>query len=103
MAKLTLPLQLSNPDKVYKALVDLIDYVGDESGPSAMAALSLTLANQLGDDDVVLEAIELVRNAYSGLDDMQTGPTLITETLVDFFGKDAAKSEKQTFGDFTSE
>ncbi len=94
MTKLSLPLQLSNPDKIYQALVDLIDCVGDESGPSVMAAVSLTLANQLGDDEIVLEAIELVRNAYSGLDDKKTRPTLITETLVDFFGVEAAKSER---------
>ena len=57
MTKLNLPLQLSNPDKIYKALLDLIDCVGDESGPSVMAAVSLTLANQLGDDEVVLEML----------------------------------------------
>jgi len=91
MATLKLPLQLSAPDEIYRALIELIDHVGDDAGPGAMAALSLTLANQLGDDETVLEAIDFVRTAYSGSDDTDTRPTLITETLSEFFGPEISK------------
>ena len=87
MAKLDLSLQLSSPDEIYRALIDLIDQVGDDSGPGAMAALSLTLA---------LEAIDFVRNAYASADSSDARPAPITDALTAFFGNEAGKGSAKT-------
>lgn len=87
MVKLNLPLQLTAPDEIYRALIALIDDVGDEVGLETMAALVLTLANQIGDDETVLEAIDFVRGTYAEAPvHAQKSPALITDTLTNFFG-----------------
>ena len=96
MAKLDLSLQLSSPDEIYRALIDLIDQVGDDSGPGAMAALSLTLANQIGNDEIVLEAIDFVRNAYASADSSDARPAPITDALTAFFGNEARNGSAKT-------
>ncbi|MGH8287379.1 MAG: DUF2783 domain-containing protein [Steroidobacteraceae bacterium] len=56
-------LRLRDPDACYAALVEAIDSVGDERATLYLAALVLILANEIGDQEVVIEAIDAARAA----------------------------------------
>ena len=85
MAKLETGLRLAVPDDIYQAMTAMLEAVGDEAGPSAFAALALTLANQIGDDETVLEAIELVKGAFAAATPTDAKPILVSEALKRFF------------------
>ncbi|NOX93643.1 MAG: DUF2783 domain-containing protein [Alphaproteobacteria bacterium] len=54
-------------DAFYAALVDAIDAAGDECAPQFLSRLVLVLANQIGREDVLAEAIKMA------LEDVQPG------------------------------
>jgi hypothetical protein len=62
-AKLRTDLQLVTPDSFYEKLLALHDGLGAEDSRRADAALVLVLANHIGDEAVLEEAIALVRKA----------------------------------------
>ncbi|HKZ74438.1 MAG TPA: DUF2783 domain-containing protein [Steroidobacteraceae bacterium] len=53
--------RLRDPDACYAALAGTIDALGDERATAFLAALVLILANEVGNQEVVLEAIEAAR------------------------------------------
>ena len=48
-------------DSFYAALVESVDAIGDELAPQFLARLALILSNQVGSQDILLEAIEAAR------------------------------------------
>ena len=54
-----------SPDEVYEAILSLSDGFDDSSARSALAAFALLLANHIGDDAVVLEAIAAAKKAIA--------------------------------------
>ncbi len=52
---------LSHPDDVYQALIDLHTGLSDEDSRKVSAKLILLLANHIGDESVILDAIEIAR------------------------------------------
>jgi Protein of unknown function (DUF2783) len=63
MASLRSDLRFSSPDDAYEAIVSLADGLDDRAAHTALAAFALLLANHVGDDDVIREAIAAVRQA----------------------------------------
>lgn len=59
---LDLAPHLRDPDRVFAALVDAHEGLDEPASRRLDAALVLLLANQIGDDTIVLEAIRLARN-----------------------------------------
>ena len=85
-AKLNTELNVKKPDDIYHGLIEMLRLVGEDKATSAFAALALVLANQVGDDATVLEAIGLVRRAYgAGTDPEDTSHILVAEALERFF------------------
>ena len=63
MTTLHSDLRFSAPDDVYEAIISLADGLDERAAHSALAAFALLLANHIGDDVVVHEAIDAVRQA----------------------------------------
>jgi hypothetical protein len=63
MASLQSDLRFASPDDVYEAIVSLADGLDDRAAHTALAAFALLLANHIGDDEVIREAIAAVRQA----------------------------------------
>ena len=78
-------LNVKKPDDIYHGLIEMLRLVGEDKATSAFAALALVLANQVGDDAAVLEAIELVKRAYGGEGQEDTSHILVAEALERFF------------------
>ncbi|MCW1969481.1 MAG: DUF2783 domain-containing protein [Anaerolineae bacterium] len=68
MSALNTEPRLANPDKFYKALSQLYDHLDEAASLRASARLILLLANHIGDETVLLEAI-----ARAKRDDKVTG------------------------------
>jgi hypothetical protein len=64
MSLLRSDLQFSAPDDVYEAIISLGDGFDERTAHTALAAFALLLANHIGDDKVVYEAIDTVRQAF---------------------------------------
>ena len=64
-----MPLQrnqaFSDPDRLYNAIVDAHRGLSDAESMSLNASLVLLLANHIGDEDIVREAIAIARAAAS--------------------------------------
>jgi hypothetical protein len=62
-----MPLQrnpnLSDPDRLYNAIIDAHRGLGDAESMSLNASLVLLLANHIGDEGIVREAIAIARAA----------------------------------------
>jgi len=58
-------LRFTAPDDVYEAILSLGRGLNDNAAHSALAAFALLLANHIGDDAVVLEAIAHVKQAFA--------------------------------------
>lgn len=58
-------LRFRSPDDVYMAILGLGDGLDDRAAHAALAAFALILANHVGDDRVVMEAIALVKAAFA--------------------------------------
>lgn len=88
-ATLNTELNVKKPDDIYHALIQMLQSVGEDKATGAFAALALVLANQVGNDATVLEAIELVRRAYGAggadAEPEETGHILVAEALERFF------------------
>jgi len=57
-------MRLAAPDDVYEAVLSLGQGVDDRAAHSALAAFALVLANHIGEDAVVLAAVEQVKQAF---------------------------------------
>ena len=64
-----MPLQrnqaFSDPDRLYNAIVDAHRGLSDAESMSLNASLVLLLANHIGDEDIVREAIAIARAGAS--------------------------------------
>jgi hypothetical protein len=58
--------RLQDPDAVYAALVGAHEGLDEAASRRLDAALILLLANHIGDDRVVLDAIRIARNTGEG-------------------------------------
>lgn len=58
-------LRFTDPDGVYEAILLIAEGLDDRAAHSALAAFALLLANHIGDDAVVLEAIAEVKQAFA--------------------------------------
>jgi hypothetical protein len=61
LAKLITASQFPNPDAAYRALIEAHRGLSDEASADLDARLVLILANHIGDDAVLAEAIALAR------------------------------------------
>lgn len=57
--------RLAAPDNVYEALLSLADGLDEAAAHTALAAFALLLANHIGDDAVVLQAVAAVKRAFA--------------------------------------
>jgi hypothetical protein len=64
MASLQTELRLTSPDDFYEELGSLAEGLSDTAGHSALAAFALLLANHIGDEAVLREAIVRVKAAF---------------------------------------
>ena len=60
MAQLITQTNLTNPDQIYQKLIDMHQGCDDQESSKRNAKLILTLANHIGDETVISEAIALV-------------------------------------------
>jgi hypothetical protein len=64
-----MPLQRNqafpDPDRIYNAIIDAHRGLSDAESMSLNASLVLLLANHIGDEDIVREAIAIARAAAS--------------------------------------
>ena len=67
MTPLRSDLQFSTPDDVYEAIISLGNGLDDRTAQTALAAFALLLANHIGDDKIIYEAIDAVRQALKEL------------------------------------
>jgi Protein of unknown function (DUF2783) len=63
MASLRSDLRFAAPDDVYEAIIALADGLDDRAAHTALAGFALLLANHIGDEEVIREAIAAVRQA----------------------------------------
>ena len=63
MSTLITRLNLTRPDDFYEALIDMHRDLDDAQSHAANAQLILLLANQIGDHDVLLEALRHARDS----------------------------------------
>lgn len=61
MGKLNTDMNLADGDAVYAALVRMTEGLDDAAAQKAMAKLVLLLANHIGDQDVLNEAMTIAR------------------------------------------
>jgi hypothetical protein len=64
MTQMHSDLRLGAPDDFYEALLSLGEGLDESTARSALAAFALLLANHIGDDRVVMEAIAQVKQAF---------------------------------------
>ena len=64
MATLQTELRLASPDDFYDQLLSLAEGLNEAAAHSALAAFALLLANHIGDEAVLREAIAHVKQAY---------------------------------------
>lgn len=63
MSGLNTDLNLTRHDDLYAGIVSLFDDLSDEQSLKAMAKLVLLLANHIGDEQVIADAVEAVRSS----------------------------------------
>lgn len=61
MGKLNTDPNLADPDALYAALVKMTEGLDDRAAQVAMSKLVLLLANHIGDEEVLKEAIAIAR------------------------------------------
>ena len=61
MSKLNTEPNLADGDATYAALVKMTESLDDAAAQKAMAKLVLLLANHIGDQDVLVEAMKIAR------------------------------------------
>lgn len=67
MGKINTDRNLVDPDRVYAAIIDAHRDLDDAQSADFNAALVLILANHIGDDEAVIEALELARKTLGSL------------------------------------
>jgi hypothetical protein len=65
MPRLQSDLRFQSPDDVYAAILSLAHGLSDDDARSALAGFALLLANHIGDDAIIFEAIAAVREAVT--------------------------------------
>lgn len=65
MARLRVELGLERPDDAYDALMRTFDGLTEEQTPLVMAKLILLLANHIGDQQVLAEALAIAREGIT--------------------------------------
>ena len=65
MTKLRSEHRFQSPDDVYETILSLSNGLDDAAAHSALAAFALLLANHIGDDAVVMEAVAAARQAIA--------------------------------------
>ena len=65
MTSLRSDLRFEAPDDIYEAMLSLADGLDDRAAHSALAGFALLLANHIGDDKILLEAIAEVKRAFA--------------------------------------
>ncbi len=63
MTSLNSELRFHAPDDVYEAILSLTDGLSDGAAHAALAAFALLLANHVGDDAIVREAVAAAKRA----------------------------------------
>jgi hypothetical protein len=63
MPELQTESRLSDPDRAYRMLIDAHRGLADEESAALNTRLVLLLANHIGDDEVLAEAIALAKRA----------------------------------------
>jgi Protein of unknown function (DUF2783) len=63
MTSLHSDLRFGSPDDIYEAIISLADGLDDRAAYTALAAFALLLANHIGDEKIIREAIAAVRQA----------------------------------------
>ncbi len=63
MTSLRSDLRFQSPDDVYEAILSLADGLDDRAAHSALAAFAMLLANHIGDDAIVMEAVSHAKQA----------------------------------------
>jgi hypothetical protein len=58
-------LRLQAPDDIYEAVLSLGDGLSDTAAHAALAAFAWLLANHVGDDRIVLEAVAQAKQAFA--------------------------------------
>lgn len=58
-------MRFAAPDDVYQALLSLADGRNERDAHAALAAFALILANHIGEDAVVFEAVAQVQRAFA--------------------------------------
>lgn len=66
MNRLVLDRNVAMPDDLYAKLVALTEGLGPDEALRAYARLVLVLANQIGDADLVAQAVALARDPHGG-------------------------------------
>lgn len=65
MSRLNTEPNLADGDAVYAALVKMTEGMDDAAAQKAMGKLVLLLANHIGDQDVLLQAMQIARGKVS--------------------------------------
>jgi Protein of unknown function (DUF2783). len=78
MALLHSDLRFGSPDDIYEAIISLADGLDDRAAHTALAAFALLLANHIGDEQVVREAIAAVRQALKDYPEATGGLAAMT-------------------------
>ena len=64
-SRLRSDLRFQSPDDIYEAVLSLGQGLSDQAAHAALAAFAMLLANHIGDEDVVLEAIAQAKQAFA--------------------------------------
>lgn len=64
MTGLHTELRFEAPDDVYQAILSLAEGLSDSAAHSALAAFALLLANHIGDDRVIYDAVAQVKQTF---------------------------------------
>lgn len=62
MGKLNTDMNLADGDAVYAALVKMTEGLDEADAQKTMAKLVLLLANHIGDQDVLMQAMQIARS-----------------------------------------
>jgi len=63
MGRLNTDSNLADPDGVYAALIRMTEGLDDHAAQLATARLALLLANHIGDEEILREAMAIARGA----------------------------------------
>jgi predicted protein tyrosine phosphatase len=80
MPELETESRLADPDRAYRMLIDAHRGLSDEESAALNTRLVLILANHIGDDATLAEALELAKRATGCERDLRTAGVLFSRT-----------------------